>query len=325
MAEAAVATVEFGGEGIPAGQRVDLELKVARLFTGSWVSLPVAVLNGTAPGPSLWISGTIHGDELNGMEITRRVLQRLDPRRLSGVVYALPVVNVFGFLQQDRYLPDRRDLNRSFPGSPTGSLTARLAHLFMTEVVARCDYGIDLHTGSLHRENLPQVRADLGDAETRRLASAFNAPLMYHSVPSKGMLRAAAVERGARVVVYEGGEPSRLSQEAIRLGVRGVLRVLSALGMWRPAPSQVRPDIECFEARTTRWVRAPRSGVFHLDVTLGQRVKQGEPLGTILPDFLSPRGTAVKAPWDGLALGYTHHPLVSQGDALVHLARAGVS
>jgi predicted deacylase len=320
MAEAAGSLV-FAETEVPAGTRADLELRFARLFTGSWVSLPVAVLNGATPGPRVWLSGTIHGDELNGMEIIRRVLRRLDPKRLAGVIYALPVVNVFGFLNQDRYLPDRRDLNRSFPGSPNGSLAARLAHLFMTEVVSRCDYGLDFHTGSQHRENLPQIRADLGDAETRRLAEAFNAPLMYTSVPSRGMLRAAAVERGARVLVYEGGEPNRLSQEAIEIGQRGVLRVLQALGMWRPKPREIRPEIECFEARLTRWVRAPRSGVFHLDVELGQRVVEGETLGVILGDFLSHRGVAIKAPWDGLVLGFTSHPLVSQGDALVHLAR----
>lgn len=314
-------TIVFADTPVPPGTRADLELRFARLFTGSWTSLPVAVLNGAEPGPSLWLSGTIHGDELNGMEIIRRVLQRLDPSRLRGAIYALPVVNVFGFLAQDRYLPDRRDLNRSFPGSPTGSLAARLAYLFMSEVVDRCQYGIDLHTGSLHRENLPQIRADLGDDETRRLAHAFNAPLMYTSIPSRGMLRAAAVERGVRVLVFEGGEPHRLSHEAIRIGVRGVLRVLQALEMWRPRPSQVKPEVPCFEARLTRWVRAPRGGVFHLDVSLGQRVSEGESLGVILGDFLSHRGIAIKAPWDGLVLGYSLHPLVSQGDALVHLAR----
>lgn len=316
-----VEPVVFGDTTVAPGARADLELRFARLFTGTWVSIPVAVLVGERPGPSVWLSGTIHGDELNGMEIIRRVLRRLHPQRLAGTIYALPVVNVFGFLGNERYLPDRRDLNRCFPGSATGSLAARLAHLFMTEIVSRCQYGLDFHTGSLHRENLPQIRADLKDDETRQLATAFNAPLMYTSTPAKGMLRAAAVDKGVKVLVYEGGEPNRLSEEAIRIGLRGTLRVLEALGMWKPSPRQVKPDMPCFEARTTRWVRAPSSGVFHLEVELGQRVFAGETMGAILGDFLSHRGTAVKAPWDGMVLGHTLHPLVSQGDALVHLAR----
>ena len=159
-----------GDYEVPVGTEQILQLPVARLLTGSWMSLPVVVLHGREPGPILWLSAALHGDELNGMEIIRLVLDRLDPTQLRGTLISVPVVNVFGFEQQERYLPDRRDLNRSFPGSARGSLASRLAHLFMSEIVAQCEYGIDLHTGSNHRANLPQVRGDLADPETRRLA-----------------------------------------------------------------------------------------------------------------------------------------------------------
>ncbi|MFW6198438.1 MAG: M14 family metallopeptidase, partial [Acidobacteriota bacterium] len=165
-----VEVFEIGGERVAPGETRRLDLPVARLPTQQMLSLPVKVLHGSRPGPRLWLSAAIHGDEVNGVEIIRRVLDAVRPEELAGTVVAVPIVNVFGFVQQSRYLPDRRDLNRSFPGSRRGSLAARLARLFLTEVVERCSHGIDLHTGSLHRSNLPQVRGDLDDPETRRCA-----------------------------------------------------------------------------------------------------------------------------------------------------------
>jgi predicted deacylase len=230
--------LRIGDKVVPPGSAVRLDLPVARLFTGGWLSLPVTALHGSRqlsdgrPGPRLWLDAAIHGDELNGMEIIRRVLAVLDPTRLAGVVIAVPVVNVFGFVQQTRYLPDRRDLNRSFPGSSRGSMAARLAHLFVEQVVEKCQYGIDLHTGSQHRTNLPQIRAHLADPETRRIAEAFAAPMMYTAAEIPGSLRAAARRRGVHLLVYEAGEPLRFDEAGIRTGVDGVLRVLAALGMW---------------------------------------------------------------------------------------------
>lgn len=309
--------IRVGGVGVAPGERRDVELRVARLQTGTWISLPVRVLHGREPGPSLWLSAALHGDELNGMEIVRRVLERLDPERLRGTVLAAPVVNVFGFLQQSRYLPDRRDLNRSFPGSPKGSLASRLAHLVTENVVSRCQYGIDFHTGSAHRTNLPQVRANLDDPETRGLALAFGAPLMYRAKEPAGSLRAAARRQGAVVLVFEGGEPLRFNRRVIEIGVRGTLAVLGALEMWEGAGSP--PNGPVFEARSARWVRASRSGIFHLEVDLGQRVEKGQVLGW-LSEPLADRRRAVRAPTAGIVLAHTNIPLVYQGDALVHLA-----
>jgi predicted deacylase len=312
------APIRVGERTVEPGTTARVELPVARLFIGSWLSLPVTVVNGVGDGPSLWLDAAIHGDELNGMEIIRRVLAVLDPARLAGVVYAVPVVNVFGFVQQARYLPDRRDLNRSFPGSPRGSMAARLAHLFMEQVVSRCRYGIDLHTGSQHRTNLPQVRAHLADPETRRIAAAFAAPMMYSASEIPGSLRSAARRRGAHLLVYEAGEPLRFDEAAIRTGVQGVLRVLAALGMREPLDEVAPPP--SFEAGETSWVRAPRSGIFHLTTHLGEPVRRGHQLGyltTPFGDALEP----VKARFEGMVIGHTSNPLVYRGDALLHVAR----
>lgn len=314
----AAETFRIGDVEVPPGTERRLELPVARLVTGSWLALPVAVLNGAVPGPSLWLSAALHGDELNGMEIIRRVLEQLEPQRLRGTLIAVPIVNVFGFEQQSRYLPDRRDLNRSFPGSARGSLAARLAHLFVSEVVDRCQYGIDLHTGSNHRTNLPQVRADMQDRETRRLAVAFGAPMMFHAPPIRGSLRSVARQRGVHVLVYEAGEPLRFNQEAIKTGVRGVLNVLAEAGLW--PDHRVEHDGAVIEATERRWIRAGRSGIFHLEVEIGERVKKGQRVGYLADPFMRSK-RPVRASFQGVVIGFTNNPLVYKGEALVHLAK----
>lgn len=312
-------SIRIGGEEIRPGRRAHLELRVARLFTGTWLSLPVAVVNGRTAGPKLWLSATVHGDELNGMEIIRRVLSQIHPKGLRGTLLAVPVVNVFGFVDQSRYLPDRRDLNRSFPGSPKGSLAARLAHLFVNEIVKKSDYGLDFHTGSLHRENLPQLRADLADAETRRLCEAFAPPLIMPAPKLHGTLRTAARRLGKHYLLFEGGEPMRFNDDVITCGVVGTLRVLNAIGMW---PFEAGEVPTSFEASSTRWLRASRSGIFRLGVELGEIVSRGQALGHLGVDFLSTKSVPVKAPYDGMVIACTNNPLVNQGDALIHLARA---
>jgi predicted deacylase len=307
----------LGDLSVAAGRAATTELPISRLVTGTEVSLPVRVVHGRADGPTIWISAAVHGDEIAGVEIIRRVLDALDPRSLAGTVLAVPIVNVHGFLHGDRYLPDRRDLNRSFPGSPNGSLAARIAHLFMSEIVSRCTVGIDLHTGSDDRTNLPQIRADLDDPTTRRLAVTFGAPVALHSRLRDGSMRAAATARGATVLLYEGGEASRFDREAIATGVDGVGRVLAELGMTATSfAPPARPPIEC---RQSRWVRARRSGIAQLSVELGDRVEGG---ATLAPtrDALGRRVGVSRAPRAGIVIGHTQHPLVNQGDALVHLA-----
>jgi predicted deacylase len=229
----------------------------------------------------------------------------------------VPIVNVFGFNAQSRYLPDRRDLNRSFPGSERGSLAARIAFLFMQEVVRKCQYGIDLHTGSNHRTNLSQVRANLHDDETRRLAEAFAAPVIMHAAAIDGSLRKAATDAGARTLVYEAGEPLRFDRAAIELGHDGVLRVLAALGMLKSAPKKKGPH-SALVAKTT-WVRALNSGILRLDARLGQVVTARQQLG-LVADAFGEDAAPLLAPEDGLVIGHTNNPLVQQGEAVLHLA-----
>jgi hypothetical protein len=307
----------FAGAEIAPGRRRNLEIPAGRLPSGSVLHLPVEIVHGLGRGPTIWLSGAIHGDEIVGVEIIRRVLHEVDPSRLAGVLVAAPVVNVFGFVTGSRYLPDRRDLNRSFPGSRTGSLAARLARLFMDQVVARCSFGIDFHAGSDDRTNLPQVRGDLDDPDTRRLASAFGAPLMIHSRPPRGALRHAVLRARKRVLLFEGGEPRRFSPGAVAVGAAGTLRVLQALDMIEDAPAA--PDRPPLESRATYWVRAPRGGIVRLDVELGDRVGPGTRIGSIW-DPTGRDETPVPSRRGGVVLGRTVNPLVNRGDAVVHLA-----
>ena len=307
----------IGPSRVRAGTAKQLELPITRLITGADVGLPVRIVHGREDGPVVWINAATHGDEVVGVEVVRRLLATLSPRAMRGTLIAVPVVNVLGAASGERYLPDRRDLNRSFPGSPRGSLASRIAHLMMTEVVAKCEVGIDLHTGSDRRTNLPQVRADLDDPRTRDLAVAFGAPVMLHAKIRDGSLRHAAREQGAKVLLYEAGENLRFDAYAVDAGVLGVRRVLAALGMTEPVDEPpVEPSLEC---RSSGWVRARRTGILHLDAHLGQKVSDGERLGTLFDSF----GKTLRAVYsnrDGIVIGRTEAPLVNSGDAVVHIA-----
>ena len=309
-------SLRVGGKRVKPGTRARIEIPVSRLVTGDWLSIPVEVINGVEDGPGCWLSGAIHGDEVIGVAVIHRVVQALDPETMSGHVIAAPIVNGFGFIAQSRYLPDRRDLNRSFPGRKRGSLASMLARLFMEEVVGRCDYGIDIHAGSNDRTNLPQVRGDLEDAETDAMAEAWGAPIMIDNRAPKGSLRRAATTKGKKVLLYEGGEPRRFEEESVDIGVRGVLRVLRHLDIC----SEVRPTrkhpVRSFK---TRWVRAPRGGIFWLRTDRGRKVRKGQRIGVITGPYGEER-EYVKASMAGMVIGHSVNPLVNRGDALVHIA-----
>jgi predicted deacylase len=311
--------LEVGGQRVDPGSRIRVEIPVARFVTGERLALPVEVLHGRRPGPRVWLSGAIHGDELDGVEIIREVLAELDPDRLSGAVLAVPVVNVFGFVAESRYLPDRRDLNRSFPGKANGSMAARLAHLFMTEVVQRCDVGLDFHCGSDNRQNHPQLRVNEGEGEALRLARAFGAPVIIPNKPPSGSLRRATGKVGVQTLVYEAGEAGRFTDRAVEVGVAGTRRVLHHLGMIEDAPDAPGP---VREARATQWVRASRSGICRIEAPLGAEVRKGERLGGVF-ELLGEKETRIRAAIDGVVIGRRVNPLVHKGEAVVHLARLG--
>ncbi len=273
-ASGASQAISIANTVVHAGSSATLEIPVARLTTGTWLSLPVGIAHGLRPGPVIWLSAAIHGDEVNGVPVIREVMGRLNPGKMAGTVIAAPIVNVFGLVNESRYLPDRRDLNRSFPGARRGSLAAQLAHLFMKEIVEKCELGIDLHTGSDNRRNLPHIRCDLDDGETRRFAEVFGAPLILHSRVRDGSLRAAATQKGIRVLLYEAGEAGRFDARAIRIGVEGVLRVMKAKGMVEGEDRRrARPSVSAV-SRKSAWARAPRSGFCELHVGLGERVER---------------------------------------------------
>ncbi len=308
--------LKLGGASVPPGERRRIELPAASFAIGSPLTIPVEALHGVRPGPRIWLTAAIHGDELNGVEIIRQVLATTTPTRLAGTLIAVPVVNGYGFITQSRYLPDRRDLNRSFPGSARGSLAARVARLLMREVVEGSDFGIDLHTGSGDRTNLPQIRANLEDPETVRLARAFGAGINIHSTVRDGSLRAAATSVGNRVLVYEGGEARRFNRVAVEAGTRGVLRVLAALGMRGSAAGATAAPPE---SRSTSWIRAGRSGLVRLEVNPGDRVERGATLG-VISDAYGERILRVRARVSGIVIGASRQPMVNRGDALVHIA-----
>jgi hypothetical protein len=312
-------TVSFGGTTVAPGQRAIINLPLARLYTYDDLSMPVEVINGRQAGPCLFVSAAIHGDELNGVEIIRRLLRHSAMRRLRGTLVAVPVVNVHGFLHRSRYLPDRRDLNRSFPGTERGSLAGRIANLFMREIVAHCTHGIDLHTGAVHRENLPQIRADLDDPTTAWLANAFGVPVLINATLRDGSLREAAMESGIPMLLYEGGEALRFDEVSIRAGLRGVLNVLRVLGMLPVVRSAQRTPAPVV-ARSSSWVRAPESGVLRSALRLGTRVHKGQTLGIITAPLMDMECKVV-APAGGILIGQTRLPLVHEGEALFHVAR----
>ncbi len=311
--------LRINGITVPSGCQRRLELPVTRLHTFTPVSIPVHVIRGERAGPRLFVCAAIHGDELNGVEIIHRLLKIRTLARLRGTLIAVPVVNVHGMLHQSRYLPDRRDLNRSFPGSARGSLASRVADLFMQEVVSQCDHGIDLHTAAIHRTNLPQIRANLDDAMTRRLALAFGVPVVLHADIRDGSLREAAAELGVSMLLYEGGEALRFDELAIRAGVRGILRAMRLLEML-PAGRTQRSERESYVSRGSTWIRTPASGILRVYVHLGAWVDEGAIVATV-GDFFGDTEETLTAPVAGVVIGRLNLPLVNEGDAVIHLAR----
>ena len=309
--------IKVGASIVKPGERTTVRLPVADLYTGTSLAMPVHVICGRRPGPTLFVSAAIHGDELNGVEIIRRLLKRKALSSIRGTLLAVPIVNVHGFLDQSRYLPDRRDLNRSFPGSRKGSVAARIAYTFMHEIVDKAEFGIDLHTGAINRSNLPQVRGNLDDAATLQLAKAFGAPVIINSNARDGSLRQCAADKGMPMLIYEAGEALRFDELCIRAGLRGTLNAMRHIGMLplTRKSGTAAPVV----ADSTSWVRAPESGIVIPGVGLGSRVAAGQVLA-IIGDPVSDEETQVPAPFDGIVIGHSKLPLAHEGDALFHIA-----
>ena len=313
----------IGGTIIQRGDRKVVDIPVAPMYTHDDLSISVQVVRGKLPGPTLFISAAIHGDEINGVEIIRRLLQSKVLENLRGTLLAIPIVNVYGFLNHTRYLPDGRDLNRSFPGSEKGSLTGRVAHTFVQEIVNKCTHGIDLHTGARHRSNFPQIRADLSNPETRLMTEAFGVPVALDAKLRDGSLRGCAAESGVPLILYEAGEALRFEELYIRAGVKGIINVMRHIGMLRKSHRK-KPLAHPIISYKTSWVRAPESGILRTLVPLGDKVTKGQTLAMVA-DPLGSAETAITAPDDGMVIGRTNLPLVYEGDATFHIAQYGHS
>ncbi len=303
------------GQEIAPGSAQRLAWSATELFEGVPVSTPVLAVNGKLPGPTLCLTAAVHGDELNGIEIVRRVLHDIDPEKLSGAVIGVPIVNVQGFRRGSRYLPDRRDLNRYFPGNPNGSAAARIAHALFKDVIAHCDALVDLHTGSFERANLPQIRADLRNPDVVTLTLGFGSMVVLHSQPTVGTLRHAATMAGIPAVTVEAGGPAQLELVEVKHGVNGIQTLLSTLGMVKKRRFWGDPEPVYYRSS---WVRADNGGILLADVSLGSSIRKGDLLGTIT-DPMSNVRTELRSPYSGRIIGLARNQVVMPGFAAFHV------
>lgn len=308
---------EIGDVVIAPGERRVINLPVSVLSDHTPVHLSVEVVHGRKPGPVMFVSAAVHGDEVIGVEIARRLLRTPLIDRLKGTLMVVPIVNSFGFLNRSRYLPDRRDLNRCFPGSAGGSLAARLAHLFLDAVVSRSELGIDLHSAAVHRTNLPQVRISPDSPHLMPLAQAFGAPVMLTSPEREGSLRAEAGSRGVDMLLFEAGEGLRFDELGIRAGVTGILRVMHAKGML-PAKG-IGKSHGTMICTSSTWLRAPAGGLLRAYKGDGDVVSAGDVIGVVSDPF-GETDVEIAAPFGGVVIGRAVLPVVNEGDALFHLA-----
>lgn len=313
------APFEIAGVTIAPGSTQTVTLPVSILPDHTPVGLHVQVHHGKRAGPTMCVSAAVHGDEVIGVEIVRRLLRAPQLASLRGTLLAVPVVNSFGFLSRSRYLPDRRDLNRCFPGHPSGSLGSRLAYIFLNEVVQRCDFGIDLHSAAIHRTNLPQVRISPRDPFTHQMAIDFGAPVVLTSPLRDGSLRAVAAKHGTPILLYEAGEGLRFDEMAVRAGVAGILRVMRSKDML-PAKGIAKAKVAPYICSASTWLRAPAGGLLRTFRAEGETVAKGDILATVADPFGAIE-TDLIAPSPGILIGRAILPVVNEGDAVFHLAQ----
>lgn len=299
------------------GTTTTINLELPKLYNTP-TNLPIRVIRGRKDGPIVFISAAIHGDELNGIEIIRRIRKLSILNKLKGTLILVPIVNVYGIMNLSRYLPDRRDLNRSFPGSIKGSLASRVAKIFFDEIVSRCDLGIDLHTASIHKSNLPQVRTNIDNEYTFKLAKSFEAPVILHSELRDGSLRSVAQDSGIPILLYEAGEALRFDEVCIRIGVKGIINVLREINM---LPTVSRKILKTpIITRNSNWIRTNESGMLRTIKALGELVKKDEIIAFI-DEPLGDDSFPIRSPFDGVIIGKSEIPLIQEGDAVFHIAK----
>lgn len=300
---------------IKLGEKAVINLNIARLVSGTEIDLPIYVYRSKNEGPIVLISGGLHGDEVDGIEIVRRLIEQKTFDKLKcGTVIAIPVMNIYGFLNFSREVPDGKDVNRSFPGHKGGSLAARVAYNLSKTVLKEIDFGIDFHTGGANRYNYPQTRFAEEDQRAKELATIFNAPISLASKLIDKSIRKEAFKMGKSIIVYEGGESMRFDQHAIEEGMLGAKRILAHYNMIDFSVG----TRESFLCKESTWIRAKNSGLLQLEKTSGEIVAKKDVLAIISDPFGNFK-TKIKAPREGIIIGHSNAPLVNQGDALFHL------
>ncbi len=310
-----ISTLEILESEVQPGTLAQLKWRPRQNFDGINRPVPVLVARGTEPGPTMCFVAAVHGDELNGIEVVRRVLYEVNPKKLKGTMIGVPIVNLQGFARNSRYLPDRRDLNRYFPGNPRGSAASRLAYSFFNEVLRHCHTLVDLHTGSFHRTNLPQLRANLNNEDVVTLTKGFGSTIVLHSEGPIGTLRRAAVDAGIPAVTFEIGEPMRLQDDQVRHAVKAVFSLLDKFNVYGRRSLWGTPEPVYYQSK---WVRADTGGILLSDVELGTRVTVGDVLGTVT-DPITNASADIHSPFNGRIIGMAVDQFVMPGYAAYHI------
>lgn len=311
--------IVIGGETVAPGKNKLLHINIDRLPTGTLIDIPIYVFNAKKPGPTILVQAGLHGDEINGIEIVRRMIHEKYFKIKKGAIIAVPILNVFGFIHFSRDLPDGKEVNRSFPGSKSGSLASRIAYHYTSAILPQIDFCIDLHTGGARRHNYPQIRFTLGDEKSEKLAIIFDAPYNFHSNLINKSFRKVAFQKGISTIVYEAGESMRFDDFAIQKGVQGILNILKHFGMSGPMFMKRGKTIHLNERK---WLRAPTAGMFIPKVLNGTIIEKGQILG-VITDAFAYHYKEIKAPFNGHLFCINHQAVVNQGDALFHVGYRG--
>jgi len=313
--------IVIGGETVAPGENKLLKISIDRLPTGTLIDIPIYVFNSKKPGPTILIQAGLHGDEINGIEIVRRMLQQKHFKIKKGAIIAVPILNIFGFIHFSRDVPDGKDVNRSFPGTKSGSMASRMAYHYVSEIMHQMDFAIDLHTGGAQRHNYPQIRFTPNDENSKAMAQIFNAPFSFPSRLIKGSFRNAAFRMGKPTIVFEAGESMRFDDFAILEGMQGVLNVLRHYQMLSEKTFPILERSATIMLNERKWLRAPTAGMFIPKITNGSELKKGQELG-LITDTYAKHSKRVKAPFDGFVFSINHQAVVTQGDALFHVGKA---
>ncbi|MEK6152762.1 succinylglutamate desuccinylase/aspartoacylase family protein [Flavobacteriaceae bacterium 3-367] len=312
--------IVIGGDAVSPGEQKLLTISIDRLPTGTLIDIPVYVFNAKKPGPTVLVQAGLHGDEINGIEIVRRMLHEKRFKISKGAVIAVPILNIFGFIHFSRDVPDGKDVNRSFPGTKSGSMASRIAYHYVSEIMHQMDYGIDLHTGGSQRHNFPQIRYTIEDGESVELAKVFNAPFSFSSRLIRGSFRNAAFKMKKPTIVFEAGESMRFDDFAISEGMQGILNVLKHFKMITKIEPRYTERSTSVHIQDRKWLRAPTAGMFIPEITNGCELKKGQQIGMVT-DTYAKNSKKIKAPYDGYVFCINHQAVVNQGDALFHVGR----